>query len=146
MSDRRHAFDEALISGYLDGELTQGDRQRVRIHLEDCPECSELADEIARLREATVTSEFQAPEDNQWDEAPRGAASSVFRNFGWAIAAVWTIALVGWGLWLAATDSENWFAAMLVFGFFAAGILIFLSVLIDRLKSRRTDRYRKVEK
>ena len=31
---------EPLISGYLDGELTQSDRQRVDLILEDCEQCS----------------------------------------------------------------------------------------------------------
>ena len=35
MSEKQHGFDEALISGYLDGELTQGEEQRVRLeHLD----------------------------------------------------------------------------------------------------------------
>ena len=29
MTDTQHEFDEATLSGYLDGELTQGDEQRV---------------------------------------------------------------------------------------------------------------------
>ena len=56
MSETQHGFDEALISGYLDRELTQGEAQRVRLHLEDCAECRSLADEITRLREATMAT------------------------------------------------------------------------------------------
>ena len=43
MTRQDHGFDEALISGYLDGELTQGDAQRVRVHLEDCAVCQRTA-------------------------------------------------------------------------------------------------------
>ena len=32
-------FDGALLSGFLDGALTQADEQRVRVHLEDCETC-----------------------------------------------------------------------------------------------------------
>ena len=37
---------EPLLSGYLDGELTQGDRQRVELILEDCAECARVFDEM----------------------------------------------------------------------------------------------------
>ncbi|MEN8041315.1 MAG: zf-HC2 domain-containing protein [Actinomycetota bacterium] len=146
MSDLHHGFDETLVSGYLDGELTQGDAQKVRIHLEDCADCRSLADELNRIKETTMSTEFQLPEDNQWDEAPRSASSSLLRSFGWAIGALWLVVVFGYMFWLMATESEDLFAAVLGFGFWFAIILIFLSVLIDRLKTRKTDRYREVEK
>ena len=146
MSERQHRFDEALISGYLDGELTQGDEQRVRIHLEDCTDCRNVADEMRRIKEATMTTEFQAPDDTQWDETPRGSVSGFLHNFGWMIALAWLVAIIGYGIWQAATDVENLWEVVLVFGLWLGFGLIFLSVLIDRLKTFKTDPYRRIEK
>ena len=42
---------ELLISGYLDGELTQSDRQRVDLILEDCRQCNETHQEMKKFRE-----------------------------------------------------------------------------------------------
>ena len=51
MTDRcPRAFDETLISGHLDGELTQSAEQKVRLHLEDCGFCSRLYDELEAMR------------------------------------------------------------------------------------------------
>jgi len=146
MSELQHGFDEALISGYLDGELTQRDDQRVRLHLEDCAECRHIADGMRRLKEATMTSEFQVPEDTQWDEKPRGSISGFLSNFGWMIVIAWAIALTGYLVWLVATDAENLLEAILVFGLWLGFGLVFLSVLIDRLKTFKTDPYRRIEK
>lgn len=146
MSETQHGFDEALISGYLDRELTQGEAQRVRLHLEDCAECRSLADEITRLREATMATEFQVPDDTQWDETPRGGLSGFFRNIGWLVLVVWLAVMGGYALWQMATNTEDLFASLLVFGMWTGFGLLFLSVLIDRLKTRKTDRYRRVEK
>ena len=146
MIERQHGFDEALISGYLDGELTQGDEQRVRIHLEDCTACRNVADEMRRIKEATMTTEFQAPDDTQWDESPRGSVSGFLHNFGWMIAVAWFVAVIGYGIWQAATDVENLWEVVLVFGLWLGFGLIFLSVLIDRLKTFKTDPYRRIEK
>ena len=64
-------FDEALLSGHLDGALVQGDEQRVRVHLEDCGTCRTLVEELAEVREATMSSTFNIPGDHEWSEAPR---------------------------------------------------------------------------
>ena len=147
MSGREHVFDEALISGYLDGELTQGDEQRVRLHLEDCVECSQMADELSRLKEATMTTEFRPPEDTQWDETPRNTASRIFHSSGWLLAIGWAVGIVGYLLWQIATEAESvQFESMLGFALLLAFGLIVLSALIDRLQTRKTDPYRKVKK
>ena len=141
-----HDFDEALISGYLDDELTQGEAQRVRVHLEGCAECSATADEVRKIKEATLTTEFRIPEDTQWDEAPRTGMSGVFRSLGWLIGGVWLAVTAGFVVWQVATESENLLEAVIVFGFWLAAGLVLLSVLIDRLQTRKTDRYRRIQK
>ena len=42
---------EALLSGYLDGELTQGDRQRVEVIMEDCQDCAQTFEDMKKLIE-----------------------------------------------------------------------------------------------
>ena len=145
MDDSPHGFDEALISGYLDGELTQGEAQRVRVHLEGCPECRATADELTRLREATMTSRFEAPPDTSWDEAPRGRTSRLLRNAGVVIGLAWIIGIVAFVLVELANEDE--LAGLLfVAGLLLAGGLLLASVLIDRRTELKTDRYRRVKK
>ena len=38
------------LSGLVDGELTQQDRQRVLLHCEQCPECSQNLADLQALR------------------------------------------------------------------------------------------------
>lgn len=147
MSGREHGFDEALISGYVDGELTQGDAQRVRLHLEDCAECRDMAGELRRFKEATMKTEFRVPEDTQWDETPRNAASRILHSSGWAVAIAWVVGIVAYLVWQIATDAESvQLEGMLSFALLLALGLIVLSALIDRLQTRKTDPYRKVKK
>ncbi len=147
MSDAHdHRFDEALISGYLDRELTQGDDQRVRIHLMECARCRALADELTNIREAAMSTSFPVPDDRQWDETPRSGLSTFLRNFGWTLLVLWVVGLSGFMLWHLITDGEDLVEKLLVFGAWLGFGLVFLSVLMDRLKSYKTDRYRGVEK
>jgi hypothetical protein len=93
-----------------------------------------------------MTTEFRVPDDTQWDETPRGRGSGFFRNFGWLILLAWIVGTLGYGLWHMATDTEELFEVLIVFGAWLGFGLVFVSVLIDRLKTRKTDRYRRVEK
>jgi hypothetical protein len=145
-SDRTLPFDEALLSGYLDGELTQAEEQRVRIHLEDHPEARELLEEMRSMRDATRGTRFEHPEDLQWDESPRGPLSRWFRSFGWLFVVIWLVGVGAFGLWQFITSPENLLEKLLAVGAVGGFALLFLSILLDRLRDLKTDRYRRVRK
>jgi anti-sigma factor RsiW len=139
-------FDETLLSGYLDRELTQAESQRVRLHLEECPSCRALHAELGRLRQASRATPFRPPADDQWDERPQTAASFLARRVGWLLIVAWLAAVAAYGLWQLATAPENPWIKLAVFSVIAGPVLLFLSVLVDRLRTLRTDRYRRVLK
>ena len=147
MTDRCPAsFNETLLSGFLDDELTQAGEQRVRIHIEDCRHCRDLLDGLRELREATMSTEFRKPDDNQWDERPTGVISRVARGSGWLVAIVWAVAVSCFALWQVLQAPANLAERLMVFGGLSALGLLFLSVLLDRIRSARTDPYREVKR
>lgn len=139
-------FPEELLSGRLDGELTQQEDQRVRLHLEDCAACRRTYEELLELREASMTTPFSTPPDSQWDERPRSPGSGLLRGAGWALLIVWLVALAAFGLWQWLTHPATLWERFLVFAGASGVVLLFLSVLLDRLRDAKTDRYREVEK
>lgn len=139
-------FDESLLSGYLDAMLTQADRQRVELHLQECAACRTQIDEMARLREVTMTTRFQVPLDDQWDERPRSLFGRWSIGLGWLLLLIWSIGVGGFILGQVWADSESPVERLLVFGGVLGFALVFLSVLVDRLKTSRTDPYRRVQK
>ena len=140
------SFDETLISGHLDGELTQAAEQKVCVHLEDCDHCRTVLDELRTLRETTMSTEFHKPDDSQWNEQPQTGASLVARGTGWIVAIVWAVFIAVYSLWQFWQGSANLVERILVFGGLSALALLFTSVLLDRLRTARTDPYREVEK
>ena len=147
MTDRcPRAFDETLLSGHLDGELTQAAEQKVRLHLEECQHCGALLDELRSMRQTTMSTVFSTPNDDQWDERPRGTASLLARGTGWLVAVVWAVAFAVYALWQFLQSSANIWERLLVFGGLSAVTLLFLSVLIDRIRTARSDPYAEVEK
>ncbi len=145
MNQPQHGFDEALISGYLDGELTQADAQRVRLHLEDCAACRATAEELAQLKEATMSSRFKIPDDG-WDETPRGGVSRLLRNAGLLVGLAWLVGLAMWLIWELAQDPDAVIGLLLVGGFLVSAGLILASVVIDRRRAMKNDKYTKVQK
>lgn len=139
-------FDQARLSGYLDSALTQQEDQRVRIHLENCAACRTAYEELAALREVTMSTRFVEPTDGELGESPKGAWSFGLRSAGWLIACLWLAIAGGYGLWLAWQGNPGAFERFLVFGGLGGLSLLFLSVLADRLVARRRDRYGEVDR
>jgi anti-sigma factor RsiW len=139
-------FPEELLSGYLDGALTQQEEQQVRLHLERSPEARVLLEELAALRGASRTTPFAAVEDRQWSEAALTPASAVARRLGFALLGVWALAAVAIALYQASRQSMTWWEAALVVSGVGGALLVFFSVLADRLRDLRVDRYRRVLK
>jgi hypothetical protein len=139
-------FDDTLLSGYLDHELTQAEEQKTRVHLEDCEHCGGLFEDLKELRGTAMSTHFTMPDDEQWNESPKGGASLLTRGLGWLVAILWAVAVSGYGLYHLWTGTEDLVEKLLVFGGIAAAALLFLSVLLDRLRVLKTDRYREVDK
>ena len=139
-------FDEALLSGYVDRVLTQGDEQRVRIHLDGCAVCRAVVSDTLAMREVTMSSSFDVPDDLQWSERPKGPASRFSFGLGWLLIALWGLGVLVRGAW--AMRNAPWPSIEELIGFSAVlGIaLLLLGVLLDRLRVRKTDRYREVQK
>lgn len=140
------AFDETLISGFLDDELTQAAEQKTRLHIEECAHCRDLLEELRTMREATMTTDFSVPDDDQWDERPRTVGSRFFRGAGWLVIVIWLAVVAVYGGWQLWTAAINPIERIIVFGGLSAVAMLFVSVLLDRLDAARTDRYREVER
>ena len=140
------SFDEQLLSGHLDHELTQAEEQQVRIHLEDCETCRAMFGQLELMRKASMTTPFSTPDDEQWSEKPRTGASRLFRSTGWLLVIAWFAVSLGFAGWTFATEPGHPLVKLLVVSGLAGLALLFVSVLLDRLRSAKTDRYRRVQK
>ena len=145
-ADCGRPFSEELLSGFVDAVLSQGDHQRVRLHIEQCEHCRGRVEELATLRRAALETTFKPPIDDQWNEAPRGVVSRLARNLGWLVLVVWALATVALLVWLPEQGSAEPFARFVIIGSLVGWAALLISVAIDRFKARRKDIYREVEK
>ncbi len=134
-----------LLSGYLDGQLTQGDRQRVELHLEDCAKCRRTYQQMADLRQATAELTFGEVTHEEWSKIMNDVTVRTSRSAGWLLFVVGTLLVCGYGAYQFAVD--NTVPALVktgVAGLVVGTILLFLSVLRQRVIARKTDKYKDV--
>lgn len=138
---------EVLLSGYLDGELTQQERQKVGVYLERDERYREILAELERVKTETERLHYEEPSSGDWKTMEKSLVQDVSRGLGWIILSIWAVALTSYGLWeLAAAPDEPLIGKLLVFGFFLGVALLFCSVLTQRIHESRTDKYKGVYK
>lgn len=147
MTAERHEQIRRMLSANVDDELTQGEQQSVRVHLEDCAGCRQEYEELARLAELTRALRFADPPDDRMKEIERILAVQAPRRQGWVFVLGGLAASVIYGIVMAVHHWRPPTAEELIAG--AAGIgfmMLFGSVIVERVRPRPHDRYRRIEK
>ena len=138
---------DELLSGYLDDELTQGDFQRVEVHLRSCEKCRQTLDAMTKLQKAVANSQAAAElEQERWEKIMTDLPAKASRGIGWILFIAGFITLVSVAIWEFAVDDNTALHVKLAVGGIWFGLLfLFLSVLRQRIVSRKTDKYKEVQ-
>lgn len=137
---------EELLSGYLDGELTQQQRQRVERHCDVCAQCRTELAALRVLREEVRAAKLSPLGEDVWRERMNDSAVRASRGLGWLLVIGGLLAIAGIGVYQFVTDPGiGTHMKVIVGAIYGGGALLFLSVLRQRLIERRTDKYKDVE-
>ncbi len=135
------------LSAYLDGELTQQEGQKVDVHLRDCDRCRSVFEDFRRLRADIKDLEYPEPSEAEWSNVMAGFTFKATRGLGWLLWAGGAVVLVIYGIYAFATDpAVKAFERVAVLAIILGVVLVFLTVLAERLKSYGHDKYKDVEK
>ena len=136
-----------MLSAWVDGELTQGESQRVRVHVETCSECDKEAGELLRLKKLTAEARFTDPPDEALDRIERTLSVRGPRSAGWLLVCAGVCAWLLWTAWLFISDRRMPSPQQLIPAAMVIGvILLFASVVRERLLELPHDRYRRVKR
>jgi predicted anti-sigma-YlaC factor YlaD len=144
MAECQHIAER--ISGYIDGELTQQDRQHVELHLESCAECRQTYEEMSQLRQKVGQLTYGEMSQEQWSQIMNDLSVRTSRVTGWTLYIVGLLLVVGYGAFQFATDDEV--PALVktgIGGLIIGTMLLFVSVLRQRLIARKSDKYKDVQ-
>jgi anti-sigma factor RsiW len=138
---------ERLISAYLDGELTQGESQRVSLLIEDHPDYRQAYDEMRQLQRLTGAIPMPQPPDDRIFEIEQRLSVAAPRRVGfyalWGGVALWLAYLVV----LFFRHMRMPTAAEAIAGIFVFGLIsLFVSVAVQRWQELPHDRYRRIRK
>lgn len=135
-----------MLSGYIDGELTQQDRQRVDVHCESCAECRSLRSELLDLRREVGDAHLSMFGEDKWREMMSDTTVRVTRGIGWLLVVGCFLGIAGLGVVGFLTDSSiSGFEKLVVGSIYGGFALLFISVLRQRLIERKSDKYKDVE-
>ena len=135
-----------LMSGFVDGELTQKERQQVTLHCKQCVTCQENLDSLRALRERIGNSKLSELGEDKWREKMDDPTVQTTRSIGWILFIAGWVIIGGIGLFafLFASDISIGMKFLLVAIYGGLGLLFF-SVLRQRVIEHKTDKYKDVE-
>ncbi len=140
-----------LLMGYLDGELTELERQRVEAHLLDCEECKTELLEFGRLKEVTQNMHVFVPDDKYWEEYWSHVYNRLERKIGWILTSIGIILLASYALYdlVLSVFVKNNIPLAVRIGLLAlvAGFCTLLvSVIRERIFLAKSDKYERIKR
>jgi predicted anti-sigma-YlaC factor YlaD len=133
---------QPMLSGYLDDELDDNERSQLEGHLATCTECKSELESMTELLVVSGTMEIDMPPDEVWDDFSEKVYNRLERRTGWMLLIIGTVALSLLGLYyLVLTDWASPSIKLPVEIGLAGILVLFVSVLRQRLFVRKSDRY-----
>ena len=135
-----------LLSGYLDGELTQQEAQKVSLLLESEADYKQLHDEMASMRQEVQSLSLQESELEHLDRLFQEPIAKTSRFFGFALLAVSATiftAFIMYSVFINAAISTIMKFAIGTISI--GGLLLLFSVLRQRLINSKNDKYKRVK-
>lgn len=140
----QHVGDQ--LSGFIDGELTQQQRQFVTLHCEVCADCQENLERLRALRERIGNAGLSEVGEDKWRETMNDPTVELTRGIGWLLFIVGMLIIAGIGLvGFLFSDGISVGMKLLMFAIYGGLATLFFSVLRQRLIERKTDKYKDVE-
>lgn len=142
MQPANHEDLEALISGYLDGELNPEQSMEFERRLESSPEFRREYERMRDLVQATSSFRFENPPEEAWDHFLDNVYNRVERRVGWLILTLGVVALGAYGIYHFFVDAwASAYVKVLVAAPISGLAILLISVWRQRLAVARQDRY-----
>jgi len=143
------------ISAYLDGELEPRDRAAFEDELARSPDLVQELESLRAMKEVTDSMKFEDFPDQVWDRYWEATYNRMERGIGWMLISVGAIILVTAALfqvvpelvnWVLHSESDPWWERVGVAALCVGGAILIVSVVRERVFSRRRDPYRGVKR
>lgn len=132
---------------YLDGEMPPQERLGFEKHLEQCEACRRSFESFRELQSLTRRVKMKDPTDEFWEKYCKSLYRRLERKTAWVFIIVGAIMLIGYELYRAVVSFGKITFEKAALAVFAAGaLLLFVSVIRERIHQYRGDRYRNIDR
>lgn len=149
----RHMNDDwhSRVSGYLDGELSAGERHEFERRLASDPELARELAEMRSLKEVTGSMKLRDFPDEIWEHYWTGTYNRLERRVGWILFSIGVIILLAGGLYHLAISilrgaGEPLWIRIAIAALSSGFAVLIISVLRERIFMHRHDPYREVKR
>ncbi len=137
---------ESLLSGFLDGELTQQQSQQVHLHIEQCEACRTVYQDLQQMKQGIANMEKPTMSEQQLQNIMSDRPARGMAWMGWLLFVTGISVIVGFVAYQFFIDESMALWLKLTMSAIYGGIaFLFFSVLRQRLIARKTDRYKGVD-
>lgn len=134
------------LSGFLDGELSQQESQRVSVHLTQCASCKQTYEQLKQIQGAVSETFYPNLEQQKMNAVLDDLTSRRMFDFAWFALVSGVLISVVFGVYHFLLDSSiPLFSKVVMSLIWGGGIGLFLTVLRQRLIISKTDKYNKVD-
>lgn len=126
---------------YIDGEMPEDEVRRFEAFLGAHPDIAREVRTMQAVRGLASQAMPPSPPPEYWDEFPRGVWGRIHRGLGWLFYLAGALILLAYAAYAFLTSTAAGWIKIGVLAFGLGFLLLLLSVLRQRLREARTDRY-----
>jgi ferric-dicitrate binding protein FerR (iron transport regulator) len=140
-----------LMTAAIDGELGENEQREFERLLAASPAFQREWREHKKLKELTMQMRLPEPPKETWDNYWVNVYNRVERRIAWVLISVGAMVALFWGgikmVESLLDDSHLPWAVKLAFlALMAGGVILFVSVAREKLFTRKTDKYREIQR
>lgn len=131
----------------LDGEMSSEEKQQYELHLRECDDCRKELEELGMIVEWTNEMRLREPDDEFWDSYWDVVYRRVERGAGFLCIMIGLSLMLVYAIVKAVTSPQFFtFTGMTITLVLVGFLVLFLSVVRERIHERKNDPYRKVRR
>jgi len=132
---------------FLDGEMTESEKQVYEKHVQTCPDCHKELKELGRIVELTDELRFKPPDDEFWEGYWESIYRRAERSTGFFLLVIGVVGVLIYGIIEAVTSPKFLsYEGISVTVILVGLVVIFISVARERYHESKSDPYKGVKR